>query len=593
MSPTLTQIGRYRIERELGRGGMGVVYKAFDPVVERTVAIKTIRLEAEGAEDLLFRLKREAKSVGQLEHPNIVTLYDAGEAGGLFYLAMQFVQGETLQDRIDHQRWFNIREILELFRQICAGLDYAHQRGVIHRDIKPANIMITTEGVVKLADFGIAKLAGGNTSTGIILGTPSYMSPEQALGKPIDGRSDIFSLGSVLYEMVTGEKAFPGQSTTTVMYKIVHEPPTPITALQPGLDPALEAIVLKALAKSPDQRFQACTELSTVLELYLNHVAAAMPKTAVASVLPLPPSAPAATPLPGPATPYPAPVTPYPASVTPYPAGATPYPAGVTPYPAGVSPLPAGVTPYPASAPTAIQGPAPGMGTQPVPSPARVPLAWLGAGALGALLIVVVILLAVLVRRPASVTTTPAGNQAASPTATSSSASPGTATQTPSSSGVLPAVGPSAVPTQPAGQQPAVSSATEAPRAESLRPPKPTPRPSLVSRAPALKQPVSTPETRRPSVAPTREAVPERPRPTAETLATRPEPPTAPPGTVPETLDSLMVKGDLAFQQGRYPDALSAYSKAYSLNPRNPAVRRKIVLVLTMLGRAEEARKYQ
>ena len=560
---------------------MGVVYKAFDPVVERTVAIKTIRLDAEDVGDLLLRLKREAKSVGQLEHPNIVTLYDAGEAGSLFYLAMQFVQGETLQDRIDHQRWFNIREILELFRQICAGLDYAHQRGVIHRDIKPANIMITTEGVVKLADFGIAKLAGGDTSmSGIILGTPSYMSPEQALGKPIDGRSDIFSLGSVLYEMVTGEKAFPGQNTTTVIYKIVHEAPTPITALQPGLDPALEAIVLKALAKSPDQRFQACTELSTALELYLNHVAAAMPKTAVASsVVPLPPSAPAATPPPRAATPYPAPGAPYPMSVTPYPTGGTPYPAGVTPYPAG--------------APSAIPGAVPGMGTQPVPSPARVPLAWLGAGALGALLIVVVILLAVLVRRPASVTTTPAGNQAASPTATSSSASPGTATQPPSSSAVLPAVGPSAVPTQPAGQQPAVSSATKAPEPESLRPPKPTPRPAMLPSKQALKQPVSTPETRRPSAPPTREAVPEPPRPTSETLATRPEPPTAPPGTVPETLDSLMVKGDLAFQQGRYPDALSAYSKAYSLNPRNPAVRRKIVLVLTMLGRAEEARKYQ
>jgi predicted Ser/Thr protein kinase len=600
MSPTLTQIGRYRIERELGRGGMGVVYKAFDPVVERTLAIKTIRLEAEGTEDLVLRLKREAKSVGQLEHPNIVTLYDAGESAGLFYMAMQFVQGETLQDRIDHQRWFNIREILELFRQICAGLDYAHQRGVIHRDIKPANIMITTEGVVKLTDFGIAKLAGGSTSTGIILGTPSYMSPEQALGKPVDGRSDIFSLGSVLYEMVTGEKAFPGQNTTTVMYKIVHEPPTPITALQPGLDPAIEAIVLRALAKNPEQRFQTCTELSTALELYLNQVAAAMPKTTVASVLPLPPSVPPATPVPGPATPYPTPVTPYPAGVTPYPAGATPYPAGVTPYPAGVSPVPAGVTPYPAgvtpypaSAPTAIQGPAPGMGTQPVPTPARVPLAWLGAGALGAFLIVVVILLAVLVRRPTPVTTNPAANQAASPDATSPSVSSGAATQPPGSSAALPAAESSIVPSQPAVQQPAVSSAPKAPKPPALTPAKPTPRPALVSRAPAAKQPVPTPATRELGVTAAREAVPERPRPTSETVMTRSETPSAPPVSVPETFDSLMVKGDVAFQQGRYQEALGAYSRAYSLRPRHPGVRRKIVLVLTMLGRGEEARKYQ
>ncbi len=581
MSSTLTQVGRYRIERELGRGGMGVVYKAFDPVVERTLAIKTIRLDVEDAQQLAVRLKREAKLVGQLEHPNIVTLYDAGEHEGLFYLAMQYIQGETLQDRMTRQRWFTLKEAHELFRQICTGLDYAHQCGVIHRDIKPANIMITTQGVVKLTDFGIAKLVDtGTSSSGLIVGTPSYMSPEQALGKPLDARSDIFSLGSILYELTTGEKAFPGQNVTTVIYKIVHEAPTPITALQPGLDPTLEAIVLKALAKSPDQRFQACSELSTALELHLNHVAAAMSKTAVASsAVPLPPTAPAATPPPRAATPYPAPGAPYPASVTPYPTGGTPYPAGVTPYPAG--------------APSAIPGAVPGMGTQPVPSPGRVPIAWLGAGALGALLIVVVILLAVLVRRPAPVMTNAAANQAARPGATSSSTSSGTATQPPSSSAVLPTVGSSTVPAQPEGQQPAVSSATEAPKAGSLRPAKPAPRLALVSRAPALKQPVSAPETRGPGVTPTREAVPEHPRPTSETLATRSDPPTAPPGTVPETLDSLMVKGDLAFQQGRYPDALSAYSKAYSLNPRNPAVRRKMALVLTMLGRAEEARKYQ
>ena len=224
MAQTLTQIGKYQIERELGRGAMGVVYKAFDPIVERKVAIKTIRLDVEDAADLLNRLKREAKSVGQLEHPNIVTLYDAGESSGLFYLAMQFIEGETLQDRLERQRWFTLKEILELFAQICSGLDYAHSRGVIHRDIKPANIMISTNGVVKLTDFGIAKLAGGGTTTrGLIVGTPSYMSPEQAVGKPLDGRSDIFSLGSILYELLTGEKAFPGQNVTTVMYKIVHE----------------------------------------------------------------------------------------------------------------------------------------------------------------------------------------------------------------------------------------------------------------------------------------------------------------------------------------------------------------------------------
>lgn len=266
----LTQIGRYRVESELGRGAMGVVFKAFDPVVERVVAIKTIPLSVEDPEVLVHRLQREAKAVGQLEHPNIVTLYDAGEASGAFYIAMQFIQGETLQERMSRQRWFLLKEIQVFFRQICAALDYAHRLGVVHRDIKPSNIMITPEGLVKLTDFGIAKLAGaGTTSPGMIMGTPSYMSPEQALGKTLDGRSDIFSLGSILYELITGEQAFPGLNATTVMYRIVHEPPSPMTSLQPGLDPAVEAIVLKALTKQPGQRYQTCAELAAAVDCYV------------------------------------------------------------------------------------------------------------------------------------------------------------------------------------------------------------------------------------------------------------------------------------------------------------------------------------
>ena len=285
--PPLTQIGRYKIDGELGRGAMGVVFKAFDPLVERTVAIKTIPLNVAGADLLLHRLQLEAKSVGQLEHPNIVTLYDAGEAQGVFYLAMQFIQGETLRDRMSRQRWFSLQEIQAFLRQICSALDYAHQRGVIHRDIKPSNIMITPEGVVKLTDFGVAKLAGGTTTAGLIMGTPSYMSPEQALGRPLDGRSDIFSLGSIFYELITGEQAFPGTNATTVMYRIVHEPPSPITALQPGFDPALESVIFKALAKPPEQRYQTCAELVVTLDCYVQGAASAIvaPPTASNALL--------------------------------------------------------------------------------------------------------------------------------------------------------------------------------------------------------------------------------------------------------------------------------------------------------------------
>jgi eukaryotic-like serine/threonine-protein kinase len=246
-------IGRYQVEGELGRGAMGVVFKAHDPVVQRVVAIKTIPLGIEGSDVLVSRLQSEAKSVGRLEHPNIVTLYDAGEAEGVFYMAMQFVRGETLRDRMNRQRWFPLNEIQKILRQICSALDYAHRHGVIHRDVKPANIMIAPDEVVKLTDFGIAKVVGAETTTpGMTMGSPSYMSPEQALGRPLDGRSNLFSLGSILYELITGERAFPGTNVTTIIYRIVHEPPSSLTAIQPGLHPALEAIVLKALEKQPE-----------------------------------------------------------------------------------------------------------------------------------------------------------------------------------------------------------------------------------------------------------------------------------------------------------------------------------------------------
>ena len=245
---------------------MGVVYKAFDLVVERQVALKTIHVSMSLGIDLLDILRREARSVGRFEHANIVTLFDAGEIDGMFCMVMQLVDGESLRDRLQRQRWFKTAEVIDMFRQILAGLGYAHERGIVHRDMKPANIMISGEGVIKLADFGIAKLIDPHaSSSGLVIGTPSYMSPEQVLGRPVDARSDIFSVGCTLYEVLTGEKAFPGDSASSVMYKIVHQSPAPPAGLRPGTDPCLQVVALKALANNPEDRYTDCREMAAAL----------------------------------------------------------------------------------------------------------------------------------------------------------------------------------------------------------------------------------------------------------------------------------------------------------------------------------------
>lgn len=263
-------VGRYEIISELGRGAMGVVYKAQDPTIGRTVALKTMRLDVHGLEtaDVLRRFKNEARAAGVLIHPNIVTIFDAGEQDGMFYIAMEFIEGTTLQMLLAEKRVLAPEETIRITRQIAKGLDYAHSSGIVHRDIKPANIMITADGTVKIMDFGIAKSGSGMTSTGQILGTPSYMSPEQVKGRSLDGRSDLFSLGVILYEMVTGEKPFVGQSVTTIVYKIAHENPIPPRDLDGTVHPGLSMVVSKALAKSPDERYQTGAELIRDLENY-------------------------------------------------------------------------------------------------------------------------------------------------------------------------------------------------------------------------------------------------------------------------------------------------------------------------------------
>jgi serine/threonine protein kinase len=270
---TLLKAGRYQLLEELGRGAMGVVYKAFDPLIGRTVAVKAMRLSAAGTgmkhAELLNRFQTETRAAGLLTHPNVVVVYDAGEDEGVFYITMEYVEGRSLQDRIDQKQVFPLPRILRLMEQACSAIGYAHQHSIVHRDIKPANIMLTGDDVVKVTDFGTAKILQlGTTQSGQIIGTPSYMSPEQVKGKLVDGRSDIFSLGVILYELVTGEKPFPGQNVTTVIYKIVNTDPIPPRELDTSIPPGLNYIITKALTKDPNSRFSTCEEFLEALRNY-------------------------------------------------------------------------------------------------------------------------------------------------------------------------------------------------------------------------------------------------------------------------------------------------------------------------------------
>jgi predicted Ser/Thr protein kinase len=268
----MEKIGRYEIVGELGKGAMGVVYKATDPNIGRTVAIKTLRFDVHGteSEEMLGRFKNEARAAGVMNHANIITIYDAHEHEGMFYIAMEFIEGHTLQALLKQEKTLMpVEKITSIVRQVCAGLDYAHARGIVHRDIKPANIMITADGTVKIMDFGVAKSGGsGMTSTGAVVGTPNYMSPEQVMGQPLDGRTDLFSLGVVLYEMLTGSRPFAGESVTTIIYKIMHEAPTAPCDLVRSINPGLSALVMKALAKDPEERFASGAELARAMQAY-------------------------------------------------------------------------------------------------------------------------------------------------------------------------------------------------------------------------------------------------------------------------------------------------------------------------------------
>ena len=264
------KLGRYEVIRELGKGAMGIVYEGKDPNIGRRVAIKTARrevVEASGmADEMMERFLREAKAAGALNHPHIITIYDAAEEDGMAYIAMEYLEGGDLGDIVDSRKRLGMEEIVEIGANICEALHVAHEHGVVHRDIKPANILMPTDKPLKVADFGIAHVSDSNlTQDGALIGTPHYMSPEQFMGQKLDGRSDLFSVGNILYELSTGEKPFGGEALSTVMHKVIKTDPVTPTELNFAIPDALAGVIMKALSKRPANRFKTGNEMAAAL----------------------------------------------------------------------------------------------------------------------------------------------------------------------------------------------------------------------------------------------------------------------------------------------------------------------------------------
>lgn len=272
----LKNLGRYEILSPIGKGAMGVVYRAVDPMLQRTVAVKTINLFLDDDElaEYEARFFQEAKAAGRLNHPNIVTIYDAGKEGQVAYMAMEFLEGRELKSLLAGRKPLPLSQALDIAAQVADGLAYAHRNDVVHRDIKPANLMVLESGLVKIMDFGIARMRTSEvrTQTGVLLGSPPYMSPEQVLGRRADHRSDIFSLGIVLYEMLTGERPFTGSEMSAIMYHVVHLSPRAPSQLNPAVPDILNFVVAKALAKAPEARYQDTRDFANDLRECSKHL---------------------------------------------------------------------------------------------------------------------------------------------------------------------------------------------------------------------------------------------------------------------------------------------------------------------------------
>ena len=272
-------LGRYKVLKELGRGSMGVVYLGKDPTIQRFVAIKTMQLneidDADKLQEVKARFFREAESTGRLSHPNIVTIFDAGEEQDLGYIAMELLQGTTLKEWSRKPNLIPFPKVLSILATVAETMDYAHQQGVVHRDIKPANIMITNDDIVKIMDFGIAKMAtSSKTQTNIVMGTPTYMSPEQIAGKKVDGRSDIFSLGVVMFELLTGRPPFLADNVSALLFAIAHNPHPSLKAIRPDMPPLLKTILDRALHKDPVHRYRRAGEFARELRSCIAGLAA-------------------------------------------------------------------------------------------------------------------------------------------------------------------------------------------------------------------------------------------------------------------------------------------------------------------------------
>jgi predicted Ser/Thr protein kinase len=292
------KLGKYEIRGTLGRGAMGTVYDGWDPLIARRVAIKTVPLpenpDPDTAEEIA-RFKREAQAAGRLTHPNIVGVYDYGETEGLAYIVMEFVEGPSLKALLDKQERFALSDLRRVMEGLLGGLQFSHERGVVHRDIKPANIMLTREGQAKIADFGIARIeASSMTQAGTMLGTPAYMSPEQFMGQVVDARSDVYSAGVVLYQLLTGERPFDG-GLTAIMHKVLNTAPVPPSQLAVTAPVALDAVVLRAMAKRPEDRYPSAAAFAEAIRAALE-VPAAAPADAEATMVGSAPPRPAPPP---------------------------------------------------------------------------------------------------------------------------------------------------------------------------------------------------------------------------------------------------------------------------------------------------------
>jgi serine/threonine-protein kinase len=259
------KLGKYEITAKIGQGGMAIVYKAIDTTLQRTVALKVMLPHLSTDAGFVKRFQQEAITAANLKHPHIVTIYEVGEQDSIYYIAMEYVPGRTLQQIIKKEGVLSLERTVKLFNQIADALTYAHRQGLIHRDIKPSNILVDTEDNVTLTDFGIAKAAQYVTivtGPGRLMGTPQYMSPEHAEGKELDHRSDIYALGVVLYEMLTGKVPFSGETPTPILYAHVYKKPPPPRHLNPKIPKSVERVTLKALAKRPAMRYQSAVEMA-------------------------------------------------------------------------------------------------------------------------------------------------------------------------------------------------------------------------------------------------------------------------------------------------------------------------------------------